>query len=237
MVRTLCAAPVVLMVMAGAAVAQEQPKAPAPSPTAAPPASPAQPASPAVADRPRPGIAAGASIAAKAKGFKLTNAEGKPVRLEELYAKGPLVVVFHYGTWSPMCVKNLVAWQQELEAFRALGAEVVAVSPESSERAAQAQDNHLLEFPLLTDTDGAAVRAFELLIKIPEDKRRPYLDRGVDIGAMNACGCWEVPIPAAFVIDGEGVVRAAIADWDPKKRPDPRKVLEFVREMDKGGGE
>lgn len=223
-VRMLRAVPVVVLALAGAAFAQEQP-AKENSPTAS------QPVAPAAADRPPPGIAAGESIAEKAKAFKLTDSEGRAVSLDSLYREGPLVVVFYYGSWSPLCVRNLVAWQQKLEEVRELGAQVVAVSPESQERSARARDNHLLEIPLLSDTDGAAMRAFEVLIEIPEEKRQKYRDRRVDIGAMNACGCWEVPIPAAFVIDGEGMVRGKVADWDPRKRPEPEKVLEVVRGM------
>jgi len=44
-------------------------------------------------------------------------------------------------------------------------------------------------------------------------------------------GTWELPAPATFVIDREGIIRWAFADWDYRKRADPDDVIKVVRSL------
>jgi peroxiredoxin len=62
--------------------------------------------------------------------------------------------------------------------------------------------------------------------------RRVYSKFGIDLKKYNGDDSWTLPIPARFVIDSSGTVRAADADPDYMVRPEPTetvRVLEGLR--------
>ena len=65
-----------------------------------------------------------------APSFELPNQHGQSVQLTELLAKGPVVVTFYRGSWCPYCNLQLKALQARLPEIHALGAQLVAISPQ-----------------------------------------------------------------------------------------------------------
>jgi peroxiredoxin len=53
----------------------------------------------------------------------------------------------------------------------------------------------------------------------------------LDIQAVNEASCWQLPIPARFVIDGSGVIRDVKADPDYRYRPEPSEVFDIVKKV------
>lgn len=75
--------------------------------------------------------------------------------LSELQGR-PVVLVFYPGDGTPVCTAQLVTYTDEIAAFADLGAEVLAISPQSVEsHRAFAADNGGFAFPLLADEDKA----------------------------------------------------------------------------------
>ena len=56
---------------------------------------------------------------------------GKPVCSADLLALGPLVVKFFRGRWCPYCVTELERWRELHDEVRAMGAFLVAISPQT----------------------------------------------------------------------------------------------------------
>ncbi len=56
---------------------------------------------------------------------------GKPVCSADLLALGPLVVKFFRGRWCPYCVTELERWRDLHDELRAMGAFLVAISPQT----------------------------------------------------------------------------------------------------------
>jgi peroxiredoxin len=52
-----------------------------------------------------------------------------------------------------------------------------------------------------------------------------------DLARGNGDGTWRLPIPARFVIDRGGVIRAADADPDYTHRPEPASTLEVLARL------
>ena len=65
--------------------------------------------------------------------FTLPDVSGTPVTLSELLKHGPVVLTFYRGEWCPWCNLTLRAYQRILPQIRALGASLVAVSPQTPE--------------------------------------------------------------------------------------------------------
>ena len=54
---------------------------------------------------------------------------------------------------------------------------------------------------------------------------------GIDLARGNGDGTWRLPIPARFVIDREGTIRAVDADPDYTRRPEPARTVEVLRQL------
>src|SRR5262249_38872189 len=77
------------------------------------------------------GLAASAlKVGQRAPGFVLPDATGRNVASSSLLARGPVVISFNRGVWCPYCNLEVRAWQQHLPELQALGATLVAISPQ-----------------------------------------------------------------------------------------------------------
>ena len=72
---------------------------------------------------------------------------------------------------------------------------------------------------------------YGLVFTLPEDLRRVYLDLGIDLTRANGDATWTLPMPARFVIDQEGIIRAADADPDYTHRPEPADTVAVLRTL------
>ena len=96
----------------------------------------------------------------------------------------PVVLIFYPGDNTPVCTRQLNAYTDDIDQFLALGAQLLAASPEdldSHEGFATHQGG--FAFPLLADVDKELARAYGVL---------------GPIGFYRRC---------VFVIDGAGVLR------------------------------
>jgi peroxiredoxin len=73
--------------------------------------------------------------------------------------------------------------------------------------------------------------AFGLVFTLHDDLRAIYLKFGIDLARGNGDGTWRLPIPARFVIDRHGVVRAVDADPDYTRRSEPARTVEILRAL------
>src|SRR6476620_4973183 len=67
----------------------------------------------------------------RAPQFSLKDQDGNAVSSADLLAKGPLVVTFYRGVWCPYCNIELQALNEALPRIQSLGADVVAISPQT----------------------------------------------------------------------------------------------------------
>jgi thioredoxin-dependent peroxiredoxin len=122
--------------------------------------------------------------------FSLDGTDGsdagrRPYTLGE-YRGRPVVVVFYPGDGTPVCTRQLNAYSSDIDQFRSLEAQVLAISPqsiESHESFAGAQGG--FGFPLLADPDKAVGAAYGILGPLGFYRR------------------------SVFVVDGDGVLRWA----------------------------
>jgi len=165
--------------------------------------------------------------------FALPNVHGEQIRLSELLADGPVVLTFYRGGWCPYCNLQLRAYQRVLPEIRALGAALVAISPELPDQALSTAEKNALEFEVLSDVEGDAGRAYRLVFAFSEELRQTYLAAGNDLSARNADGQWRLPIPATYVIDRDCRVRLAFVDPEYRHRLEPAQILATLRTLAK----
>ncbi len=93
-------------------------------------------------------------------------------------------------------------------------------------------------FEMLRDAGNQIAAMYGLVFTLPDDLREIYLKFGIDLARGNGDGTWWLPIPARFVIDPHGVIRAADADPDYTRRPEPAQTVDVLRGIKQtvGGG-
>jgi peroxiredoxin Q/BCP len=88
----------------------------------------------------------------RAPSFTLLDQDGKKVKLADL--KGKTVVVYFYPrAETPGCTTQACGIRDRGDEYRALGAQVLGISPDQPEALRKFADNQQLDFTLLADPD------------------------------------------------------------------------------------
>lgn len=164
--------------------------------------------------------------------FELPDAHGKPVRLGDLLARGPVVLSFYRGAWCPFCNMELRALQKLLPDLQAASATLVAVSPELPDYSLPMIEREGLAFPVLSDLGNAVARQFGIVFPLEGDIRRISLEVfQVDLPKFNGESSWEIPVPATFVIAPDRTIRLAFFDPEFRHRVEPQQVLQVLQDL------
>lgn len=113
----------------------------------------------------------------------------------------------------------------------ALGASLVAVSPQLPGHNRELARSRELGFPILTDHGNAVASKFGLTFALPDYLRAIYATFPLDIATYNGDASWTLPMPARFVIDRRGIIRSAESDPDYTTRPEPEDTLAVLRAL------
>lgn len=157
--------------------------------------------------------------------FALKDADGNVVRLEELLARGPLVLSFYRGVWCPYCNIELQALEAARNDIVERGAQLVAVSPQTASNSRKSQRDNKLGFPILSDPRSELAATFGIRFQMPEDLIELYKGFGNNLPLVNDDPSWRLPMPARYVIGTNRVIAYAEVSPDYTRRPDPSVLL------------
>ena len=114
---------------------------------------------------------------------------------------------------------------------RQLGARTVAVTPEL-ERYTRALHKKLnLTFDLLTDLHLKVAEQFRLVFTLPDYLRDLYKSFGSALDRFHDEPEYRLPIPARYVVDKTGVIRAADVNADYTIRPEPSETVKVLQSL------
>ena len=167
-----------------------------------------------------------------APNFSLPNAQGEPVASDALWGDGPAVVSFYRGGWCPYCNVELKALQDRLPEIEALGARLVAITPETPDNALTTQEKNEIGFDVLSDDGNRVASAFGLTFRLPDAVNEIYKGFGIDLEAANGEGSQTLPVPATFVIGKGGTVLKAFVDADYTQRLEPDEIIAALKEAE-----
>lgn len=161
----------------------------------------------------------------------LVNQIGGLTDLGALMAQGPVVVTFYRGGWCPYCNLELRAYQALLPDFAALGARLVAISPETPDNTLSTAEKNALAFDVLSDAKGQLADALGIRFELSDAVRALYEKFGHDLPARNGDDNWSLPMPATYVVARGGRIALANVDPDYRNRLDPGIVLAALRDL------
>ncbi|GAB3693144.1 thioredoxin domain-containing protein [Halorubrum pallidum] len=134
----------------------------------------------------------------------------EPFELTDHLGDGPVVLAFFPGAFTPPCTNEMIAFQERIDEFEAAGATLFGISADSPFSLGAFREEHGIEFDLVSDMSGDAIRAYDLEMDISDLGLHGIANRAVF--ALN---------------DGGEVVYSWVAD-DPTNEPDYEAVLDAV---------
>lgn len=172
----------------------------------------------------------GIRVGEKVPEATLTTSDGKSRTLSELHTKGAILLVFYRGGWCPYCnfqVRELTTANPELQER---GVTPVFVSVDRMEESARTTAAYDIPFPVLSDPDLVAHKAFRVMHQADSDEVARLRGFGHDLEASSGRDHHVIAIPSIFLVDREGLVRWAHADRDYKRRPSVGQLLNAIDE-------
>lgn len=163
-----------------------------------------------------------------APNFKLNNALGEPVELYDYLQKGKVVLTWYRGGWCPYCNLTLHQLQLELPEFEAVGAHLIALTPELPDKSLSTSEKHDLKFEVLSDIGNKIGKEYGIVFKLTNDVANAY-NKSFGMNEFNGDESNELPLAATYIINEDGTIIYAFLDADYRNRAEPGELTEILK--------
>jgi peroxiredoxin len=126
---------------------------------------------------------------------------------------------------------ELEALQDINSEVKALGAQIVVLTPELERYTRNLHTRLNLTFDILTDLHLKVAEQFRLVFELPDYLRELYKSFGNSLDRFHDEPGYRLPLPARYVIDTKGIIRAADVNADYTIRTDPFETLKVLRTL------
>lgn len=172
-------------------------------------------------------------VGQKVTNFSLANHQENTVELATLLKQGPVIISFYRGGWCPYCNLELKALNDYLPQFKAQNAQLIAISPQLPDETLSTAQKNDLEFDVLSDVSNKIAKQFGLLFTLDERIQALYTEFGIDFELYYGDKSFQLPLPATYVINQQGVITYAFVTEDYTLRAEPFDVLNALKSESK----
>ncbi|MDQ6950653.1 MAG: peroxiredoxin-like family protein [Mariprofundales bacterium] len=169
---------------------------------------------------------------AQAPRFTLSDSNGTPVSLDELLAKGAVVINFYRGSWCPYCRLELAALDQIMLEMHAMGATLISISPNQPKKTAEFTADNPLSFAMLSDPNLKVAEQYGIVFDMAKKLIPVYQKLGIELPAFDGNNDWRLPIPATYIVRSNGTIAHAFIDPDYTRRMEPVDILDILARPD-----
>lgn len=106
-------------------------------------------------------VGQGTAIGKRAPDFTLHDQDDKVISASQLWAKGPLMLVFYPGDFSPICTKQLCSYNDQLGDFSSFGLTILGISDNTVQAHKTFKDKYKFTFALLSDPNKRVAKLFD----------------------------------------------------------------------------
>lgn len=161
--------------------------------------------------------------------FALDAVDGTTVRLDDLVANGPAVLIFFRFAGCPACNIALPVYQRTLwPTLCDLKVPLVAISPQIPSRLAAIEQRHTLGFTVASDHDNGLARQLGIVF---EPNAATRAAAATPLGEITGTGTWELPFPTVLVIGEDHIASFVDIAPDWMQRTEPDAVIVAVRAL------
>ncbi len=159
----------------------------------------------------------GLMVGETAPEFQLKNQTGKEIALADLTTQHEKVALVFYRSagWCPICKRQLIGLQEDLESIEKAGIRLVAISYDSVETLDRFSKKQNIGYTLLSDPGSKTIDAYKV--------------RNEQVRNERAVG---IPHPTIFLLDNNGVIAKKLREESYRDRPTVEQILAAAKGMD-----
>lgn len=159
------------------------------------------------------------------------NHKGGTNQLSKLRKDEKAVIMFYRGEWCPYCNLTLNYYNKVLASLDE-SVNFYAISPEQPDVTMNSFDIEQLSFTVLSDPNNEFASKMGLVYKLSKVSGAVVKRKGGNLEASQGNNEKALPIPATFVVNGEGVITHTWVEHDFTIRAEPEEVLAAYRSID-----
>lgn len=159
----------------------------------------------------------------------LTTPEGTTFDLNAFVKEQPVVLVFYRGGWCPYCNVHLKELMEVDPDLRALGYQILAVSPDKPQKLAESMEKHEMTYRLLSDTAMQAAQTLGVAFQVEDKTVDKYKEYGIDLEESSGEKHHLLPVPSVFIIGRDGIVQYTYHNPDYKTRLDAEELIKQAK--------
>ncbi len=168
------------------------------------------------------------------KGFKipkviLLNHKDEEVYLYDEIANKKTIISFYRGSWCPFCNLELAEYRRLLRDNKDIN--MIAISPELPIITEQSMVSDNLPFKVLSDVDNQLAKKLNLCFHLPKYMEKMYDFFNIDLTMSQGNTDKNLPIPATYVVDENGIILKEWIDLDYTNRAEPEEVMQFIKSL------
>lgn len=110
-----------------------------------------------------------------------------------------------------------------------LGFQIIAISPDRPEKLNAAIVKNEFKYQLLSDNDMVAAKSLGIAYRVTDEMLKTFKSYGIDIEADSGRDHHLLPVPAAFIVTRDGIIRFSYVNPDYKVRIDPDLLFEAAK--------
>ena len=167
-------------------------------------------------------------IGGKAPDFIAKNSKGEEIRLSEELQKGPVVLIFYRGNWCKHCNSYMSNMEDSLSLITDAGARVIAITPEDFQYVELTREKTEASFQIIPDQGHKIMDMYQVSYKLGRMMTMGMSMMGIKIKEINATGDRVLPVPATYVIDERGIIRARHFNEDYRYRMPIKDIISAV---------
>ena len=170
----------------------------------------------------------GLNLNDKAPKFSAKDQEGNAVSLVKKLKSGNVVLIFYRGQWCPYCNKELKGLEDSLSLITAKGASLIAITPEKPANISKTIEKTKATFPILFDDGLTIMKSYDVAFAVDPKVIEKYKGYGVDLTEVNGSNGANLPVPAVYIINKEGLIVYKYFDSNYKNRPSVQDILDHL---------
>lgn len=121
------------------------------------------------------------------------------------------------------------AYQAVLPELDKYNATLVAISPELPDNSLTTREKNELGYEVLSDLGNGVARNYGLVFTLEDEVADIFANTfNIVLPEWNGHDSWELPIPATYVVDQDGVIALAFVEPDYTKRLEPQALVEAL---------
>ena len=171
------------------------------------------------------------AVGTKAPSAKLKGLDGKDIKLKDVLAGKPTVLIFYRGDWCPYCNAHLADLAKVEGDLKNLGYQIVAISPDLPSELQKTADKHKLDFTLLSDSQAKALKKYGVAFHVDDMMYGAMKDKyNIDLERSSGEKHHILPVPSVFLIDKDGKIVFVHSNPDYKVRMKGDEILAAAKE-------